>query len=67
MPTQEEIKSHFENARAIKCLNLNAVVDVQSVKDIIWNEVKKGYFAKNGIICFWLEKVGYAEIVKFKK
>ncbi len=67
MPTQEEIKSHFENARAIKCLNLNAVVDVQSVKDIIYNESKKGYFAKNGIICFWLENVGFAQIVKLKK
>lgn len=64
-PSIEQIKSHFNNAKQIKCLRMKGVVDVTYVTDFEYNE-KDNSYTSSGVVTFWKDGV-YAEIVKCKK
>ena len=66
IPTVEEIKEHFKDAKDIKCLNLNSTINITNAKNFSYDEVRKGYFSIGGIVCFWKLDVGYAPILKIK-
>lgn len=65
IPTQEEIKQHFEKAKEIRCLRLGIVVDVSIISRYSYNEEDESWNAIGNMICFWRDGQ-YAEITKKK-
>ena len=65
-PTPDEIKTHFANAKEIRCLNFKVVVNINHVEHFAFDEVNNAYYAGNRLICVWNSTDGYAEITKLK-
>ena len=65
-PTPEEIKTHFANAKEIKCLNFKVVVNINHVEHFTYTKDSNAYYAGNRLICVWNSTDGYAEITKNK-
>lgn len=65
-PSIEQIQEHFKNAKTIRCLKFNAVIEVSYVTDFVFDKEENAYRAKGNPVTFWRNGT-YAEIVKCKK
>ena len=62
-PTLPTVKKRFTKAKEIRCLSLNAIINVATVKDFTFNEAENAW--KSGPLTFWKDGK-YAEITKKK-
>lgn len=65
IPTIEDVKRHFKNAKEIRCLSLDIVVDVSYVVNFTYDEKSNSYVSIGGMISFWKDG-HYATITKKK-
>lgn len=62
-PTLPELKSYFERAKEIRCLNLDMVIGVNEVNDFEYHESTNSWTAMGSTVTFWREGV-FADITR---
>lgn len=65
IPTPEEVQNHFSNAKEVKCLNLDVIVNISYVTRFDFNSKTNSYTSNGGVIVVWNDGK-YAEIIKKK-
>jgi hypothetical protein len=65
-PKKTTIRRKFYNAKTVKCLKRNMIIDISSNKDFAFNEKENEYTTEKGGIVLWKDDI-YAEILNIKK